>query len=611
MHVMALTRNFCVAFLIFFGLMAGQAPLEREDQAVGTVSGRVSVADSGVAISGATVSLAAVTGVVPLPGREATYAATTSKEGRFVIRNISPGDYRVFVDSAPWIRGFFNFDGTSQPPGSVISLAAGRSFELKLNVLKPGNMRGKIANSSGEPVPARVTAYFVQYDAQGKSYVPMRTVDNLANGAFTIADIPPGRYVLAADQNELATTLSQSVNPKSQAVLKSMAATTFYPNVASPQSATEIIIEAGSELLGFDFQLKPTDRFSVKGKIRFTVKPASTYMVVLMPNEDYDVAGSRFARSAAVDEEGEFEFPAIPPGSYLLEQSRFYPGRKTNDRIGVYALIEVKDRDVTDVSVVSSEIADLKGTIRTELLDPKQPLTEGLNRWQPAGMPDLSLRTANGILSQPSGTLRKATGLSSVEVRLVKTRGVSFNAPTALTQENGDFQWMAPVPSEYRVEVSNLPSTTFLQAVEWNGVDVLNNDLDLTSGVDGKFTLVLADRPSSVTGKIDAGEIKKPLAGIPVSLWKVTADPGKKYERAYSTTTDADGRFAFVSLAPGEYSVIAWEKLDYGLGQNAKFCRQFSGSAEKIELKRGVPAQASVKMISAKEVEAGKLRMAW
>jgi hypothetical protein len=79
--------------------------------------------------------------------------------------------------------------------------------------------------------------------------------------------------------------------------------------------------------------------------------------------------------------------------------------------------------------------------------------------------------------------------------------------------------------------------------------------------------------------------------------------PPGTLDQARSTMTDEAGKFRFGNLAPGEYRVAAWEKIEPGLGNVAEFHRKFDAEATVVKVKEDGREKVQAPVISAKKVE--------
>jgi hypothetical protein len=100
------------------------------------------------------------------------------------------------------------------------------------------------------------------------------------------------------------------------------------------------------------------------------------------------------------------------------------------------------------------------------------------------------------------------------------------------------------------------------------------------------------------------------LAGVLVTAWPKTPDPGSASYGIKSVNTDQNGTFMIGGLAPGDYYVAAWDEVDAGLTQTPEFLGAFRSQAAEVKLEEGSRSSVDVKMISSGKIaaEAAKLR---
>ncbi len=115
----------------------------------------------------------------PPPGMIGVRAAPLG-DGRYRISPLRPGRYEVRAD-----------DGTNAPVHAAYEVAEGQVLQATLEVERGGQVRGRVVDDDGAPVPdAWVSASAVTPDA-----VRMLPTHSLGNGARVLTD-PEGRFVL-------------------------------------------------------------------------------------------------------------------------------------------------------------------------------------------------------------------------------------------------------------------------------------------------------------------------------------------------------------------------------------------------------------------------------
>jgi protocatechuate 3,4-dioxygenase beta subunit len=80
-------------------------------------------------------------------------AAVTDADGRFALKEIEPGSYRLYVTRVGFVAEEY---GRRKPDtsGAILTLHAGQDLkDLQFRVVPAGVMFGKIYDDDGEPLP--------------------------------------------------------------------------------------------------------------------------------------------------------------------------------------------------------------------------------------------------------------------------------------------------------------------------------------------------------------------------------------------------------------------------------------------------------------------------
>jgi hypothetical protein len=121
---------------------APRARSQRVDPFTSSISGRVTTADTGAPVRGAEVRLA-------MDGRFSRLVMTNG-EGRFELRNLPAGEYRLTVSKT----GFISLEYGQQRPfetPSTITLGEGQSATGNVALLRGGAIFGRVLDEFGDP----------------------------------------------------------------------------------------------------------------------------------------------------------------------------------------------------------------------------------------------------------------------------------------------------------------------------------------------------------------------------------------------------------------------------------------------------------------------------
>jgi HEAT repeats len=227
-----------------------------------------------------------------------------------------------------------------------------------------GVIAGVVVNDRQEPVArAEVQAFSVRMTtprAQPRQTVPFSTrasgsASTDTAGRFQISGLEPGEYLVAARPVPSLTSGETSQTP--------IYATTFHPSSIGDQKAAPVFAVAFGAA-PIKIELVRVEGARVSGSVLSSSgRPASGMAVSLFHR--FGGFGSE-STVAVVGANGTFEIPRVPPAWYRLSIAP-RPGTSRVDA-GEFAttLIEVQDRDLEGLSLVTSLGASISGRIVAE-----------------------------------------------------------------------------------------------------------------------------------------------------------------------------------------------------------------------------------------------------
>src|SRR5262245_50124753 len=192
-----------IARLIVVGLLAAvfpheavaQGPAQRRTQRVDSLTasivGKVTTANTGAPIRGAEVRLSS-------DGRFSRLVLTNG-EGRFELRDLPAGDYRLTVSRTGFITLPFGQRRPFEAP-TTIPLGEGASAEANVALMRAGVIYGHLFDQSGDPLAGTRVQVLRSRVVQGQRRLQsVGVVDQTDDtGAFRIYGLPPGDYYVAA-----------------------------------------------------------------------------------------------------------------------------------------------------------------------------------------------------------------------------------------------------------------------------------------------------------------------------------------------------------------------------------------------------------------------------
>ncbi len=229
--------------------------------------------------------------------------ASTGTDGAFVLQNVIPGHYVLTVNAG------------GQPPQvatATLDVNGADITGLQL-MLRPGVRIGGTVMFHGTSAPPPLTGWRVPVRALGASGLPApNALEADDSGAFTLANVYPGSYVIGGPQ---------PFGPTNATVTWTLESVTV-----DGRDATDLPIEVTSDNPPQKMTVTFTDRWQeLSGRLtRAGGAPASEYTVVVFPEDKkYWIPGSRRILTARPGTDGKFFLSAagpntLPAGKYLI-----------------------------------------------------------------------------------------------------------------------------------------------------------------------------------------------------------------------------------------------------------------------------------------------------
>jgi hypothetical protein len=494
-------------------------------------------------------------------------------------------------------------DPENPPPVSLAIETGLRLTGLRIVMTPGGVITGKVMDR-GRPVGTHVSAVMVSYDAAGQvvlKKILMKGTTDL--GEYHLFWLPPGRYYVMADlafnsgvppptwhlnptdgfENPLISRGNAGMwvggGPEFRQIpfLRSggdsgMRVPKFSPGTPDWRNATVIDVTPGAEIRNVDIDASAVPALHVRGTVNGIQQGHSSRISLFKTG----IVSTQAYASTNADSNGSFDLAGIPPGSYLLRASAFAPtarglnrgtantqgisdlidgrGLAAGTNVGISALVEVevRDRDVSGVSLV---------------LDP-------------------GVAVSGRVVSEQANL-----DLSTVTVRLQAETGDAI-ASQVRPAADGSFTLSGVAPNwNYRVFVNpffQAPGRRLIVPPQFQGLyvksvslgneDVLNNGLRLGSQPTRPLTITVAAAVGSVSGRVLGPQ---PVAATVVLI----PESGQRFHAPHPFTyTGESGRFEITQVRPGDYKLYAWESVEPFAWQNADFMRNYESQGKLVHI---------------------------
>ena len=531
-------------------------------------------------LAGVTVKLTYTTPA----GVEKTLTTVTDENGKYSFKDLAPGDYVVTVDKTSLATVCPECTAQTHAPSGNLTAAEGQELSLTSKVtLSPGAMTNNdqdwaftgVANTAivkaiAEPAevpaggftPGTSVTYTLTVTNEGPS--PATGViaqDKLPAGVTFVSAQGDGTYDAASGKWDLSGEVIEKDATRTLRItvtVDASAAGSVVTNTATIEKQDQI----GDKKPDNTSSVPLTAGYTIAGKLyndadasfnsSDSEAPYAGVTVALLKKDGTPVLDKDGNPMTAVtDAEGKYSFVGLPLGEYTVSvvdpTSGPLAGTKpTEAYTGRY-------KTTADVT-----IAEATGSVIDVNFGFVKPASVGDYTWMDVnrdGLQDADEPALPGV----TVTLTRADGSAVTDASGNPVAAVTTDANGKYVFENllpGDYKVSFQAPAGYEATTSEAGDD---RAADSNGasasVTLVQGQTDDTIDFGAVGTGVIGDQlfldvNQNGGNAPDAGD--KPLAGVKVTLtW---TGPGG-ITRTYETTTDAEGKYKFENLLPGEYKV--------------------------------------------------------
>ena len=444
-------------------------------------------------------------------------AVLTDAEGRFQFE-VDAGSYVQFTARKP---GFLNDDEQERNRNGQSSrrMVGGQTLIIKLTpeALIAGNVRAV----DGEPLErVRIRAVYEHIVEGRKVWQSRLAAPTDEDGDFRLANLPPGDFYLVADATpevkglpfRLATRAGQAQGYP----------TTYYPDAPERASATVMHLAAGQQERAY-FLLHRVPLYDISGVVAGI--PEGGGARVQVEQGGLPVHGN-FAETS-----GKFQLNAIPAGTYTVVAH----GSDANGS-ELYAERQITlARDVSNLQLALEPGLSIPINVQrvaTRAAKPTKPgVTRSLGPDMGAGLPVLIRLLQPDRFGMPGGNYMGT---------------VSPQKPTGFSVDN-------VVPGKYLVSaMENAP--WYVESIRRGSVDLAKEEMVVSPGEQEPIEVVLRDDSARLRGQMMREG--HPVEGSALLVPDSGAGPLPIFAQG------EQGRFEQTGIAPGGYSVLAFDDLD-------------------------------------------------
>jgi protocatechuate 3,4-dioxygenase beta subunit len=490
-----------------------------------------------------------------------TVAAVTNADGRFALKSIAPGPYRLYVSRVGFVSEGY---GQRKPdaPGAVLTLRAGQEMkDLQFRLIPAGVISGKIYDDDGEPLPGvQVNAVRQVYSEGKRTRSGATSVSTNDLGEYRLFGLAPGRYFVSCvyPRWNRGGSEDDSIDAEKEGYAK-----LYYPGTSDVGKAGAIAIKAGEEASSIDILMRKVPVHQIRGVVynQISHKPGVGVTLILLPkttNREWDYESTATVQKS----DGSFVIQEVLPGSYTLASFWF------DDGISYVNLqsLDVGNVDVEGIPVTVSAGSNVSGRI----------IWEG----QPALDKDELTITPHPV-DVPFGMRGQArVGRDN----LFNLKGLGEGT--------------------YRADITGMSKDCYIKDMYYGESSVLKDGFTVTRGEGGSLEIVVSSRGARVQGTVmDSDGL--PQAGVSIVLVPELSQR-ENYQKYKTESTDQYGNFDLHGIAPGDYKLFSWVEVEHGAWEDPEFLRQFEDKGQRITLRDGDHSSVKVTAIQTKAPESSK-----
>ncbi len=465
---------------------------------------------------------------------------TSDAKGAFTLADVPAGHYVLIGHRNGYLDG--------KP--AAVTVEAGQNIKDLVYRLTPfGVIGGTVRDQDGEALTdVDVTAFRFSYQGGHRLLGGSDSVKTDDLGQFRITGLEPGRYfVVARPSHREAFRYDQ---PSSTAKPREVMIPVLYPGVPDPASASRVPVEAGARVTGIDIVIPRRAVVRVTGHL--TAPPGTTQpYVMLNPAESEDDDSMDLSLQANMGKNGDFVFPAVPSGSYVVKAAAQFPAKPSTE---VFELINNKLEGRVPLHVGDSPVQGVQIAI--------VPGTEVIGQIRADGEP-----------------ATKFTGVN-----------IEFNVgrrETMIPKVQDDQTFHTTLtPGRYFLEPwFSGKQAYYLRSVRAEGRDVTDEGLDVTGP--GKLTLEVI--VSKDGGQMEGVVSDKDGVTVPGATVLLVPEPRKRIRSDLFIHTQADqnGVYRMRAIPPGNYKLLAWKDVEDGIWFDPDFLRNYEAKGEAISVEAG------------------------
>jgi hypothetical protein len=503
--------------LLVAAMLVAAAAAQVTSNATGSISGVVKDAGTGTPLPGLEMFVTRSSDTVKPSAK-----ATTDSQGRYTLRGLAPGSYRVHAAAFKEGR-LYAFKNVTLGGGQELT-----AIDFSLQTF--GEILGKVLDENKEPVPGMMVLLVVREYKLG-------TLRHVYAGAATTGDqgayrlrLSPGRAYFVVAQRPPSKIDAFSDAPAEPKLRKKVFAPTYFPGSTFLDGAQPLILRTGERREGVDIHLTRLPSFCIEGVLETEGGPTALDFQIAAerPASGFWGGGGFFIMPShgTTGPDGKIRVCNLPPGDYQITASQH--AVNGDDLPPFYGItpVSITDRDVRNFRVDAHPQLSIPREVVWDGAPPDKPIEEKL----------------------------------SIELRPM-TRGIfraEYEGLRVKSSIPGELSFPRVLLDDYQVQISGVPKDLYVKDIAYAGTSVLHSPLRVGSAIGNATLRITLARDGGVINAKVADKDGNPVPDSYVLIVPAEANTEAALAAALITgQTDQKGIYTTNAMAPGKYLVLA------------------------------------------------------